>query len=290
MESQLLRAFVAIVDQGSFSGAAEKLHLTQPAVSKRLATLESHLGQLLIERGQRRPVVTDAGRTLLPFARRILDESHNAQMALAGAHLEPGGELSVITSHHIGLHHLPRWLKVYTQRYPVVELNLKFMESERGFEALRSREAELAFVTLNDTLVEQFEIYHRWADPMRFVVAPDHPLAKTNPCRLKDLAGHRAILPAPFTATYQRVSQLFMQQGLPLNAQMPTNYLETIKMMTSVGLGWSILPLTMVDEHLVVVPVEEAPTRDLGAVGLRNRQLGVSAQALIDVAREGAAG
>lgn len=285
MESQLLRAFVAIVDQGSFSGAADKLHLTQPAISKRLATLENQLGQPLIDRGLRKPTVTDAGRTLLPFARRILDEAHNAQMALASGQLRPGGKLSVITSHHIGLHHLPRWLKVYTQRYPTVKLNLQFMESERAYEALRSREAELAFVTLNDKLVEQFEVYHRWPDPMRFVVSPEHPLAQRGSCSLENLAEHQAILPASFTATYQRVAQLFLQQGLPLNAQMPTNYLETIKMMTSVGLGWSILPLTMVDEYLVVLPVEPSPMRELGAVGLRHRQLGASAQALIDVTR-----
>jgi DNA-binding transcriptional LysR family regulator len=286
MDTQLLKAFLAIVDQGSFSAAAERLHITQPAVSKRLATLETQLDQALIERGQRKLVVTEAGRILLPYARRILDESHNARMALAQSESHPGGSLSVITSHHIGLHHLPNWLKVYTQRFPAVQLNLQFMESEQAFDALEKREAELAFVTLNDRSVERFEIHHRWEDPMRFVCARDHPLAKLAQCGLKDLAIHQAILPAPSTATYQRVSQLFLQEGIPLTAQMPTNYLETVKMMTSVGLGWSIMPLNMVDEQLVVLPLAQTPTRYLGAVGLRNRQLGAAAQALIEVAQK----
>lgn len=286
MDTQLLKAFLAIVDQGSFSAGAEKLHITQPAISKRLAVLENRIGQPLIERGQRKPVVTNAGQTLLPYARRILDESHNAQVALEQSDARPGGVLSVITSHHIGLHHLPNWLKVFTRKFPAVRLNLQFMESEQAFDALETREAELAFVTLNDRLVERFDIHHRWEDPMRFVCAPDHPLARFEHCDLQDLAEHQAILPSPSTATYQGVSQLFLQEGIPLNAQMPTNYLETVKMMTTVGLGWSILPLTMVDEQLEVLPLAQSPTRYLGAVGLRNRQLSAAGRALIEVARK----
>lgn len=286
MDTQLLKAFLAIVDQGSFSAAAARLHLTQPAVSKRLATLEHLVGQALIDRGQRRVAVTEAGRILLPYARRIIDETHNASVALSRSGSRPTGSLSVITSHHIGLHHLPNWLKIYTQRFPEVLLNLQFMESEQAFGALEKRDAELAFVTLNEGLVERFEIHHRWADPMRFVCSPEHPLTSLAQCTLQDLARHQAILPAPSTATYQRVSQLFLQEGITLTAQMPTNYLETVKMMTSVGLGWSIMPLNMVDEQLTVLPMDLFPTRYLGAVALRNRQLGASAQALIEVASE----
>lgn len=287
MDIQLLKAFLAIVDHHSFSAAAEKLHITQPAISKRLAALETQLGQVLVDRGQRRPSVTEAGRTLLPYARRILDEGHNARMALARSASLPGGSLSVITSHHIGLHHLPNWLKVYTARFPAVQLNLQFMESEQAFDALATREAELAFVTLNDRLVERFEIYHQWEDPMRFVCGRGHPLAQLSHCDLQELSVHQAILPSPASATYQGVSRLFLQAGIPLSAQMPTNYLETIKMMASVGLGWSILPLNMVDDQLVVLPLPQSPTRVLGAVGLQNRQLGPAAQALIEVARNG---
>lgn len=285
MDIQLLKAFLAIVDQSSFSAAAQRLHITQPAISKRLITLEQQLGQALVERGPRKLILTEAGRTLLPYARRILDESHNARMALAETEARPGGLLNVITSHHIGLHHLPNWLRIFTLKYPAVQLNLQFMESEQAIDALGTREAEFAFVTLNDRLLDRFEIFYRWEDPMRFVCGRDHPLAQYVHCDLGDLSNHQAILPAPSTATYQHVSKLFLQAGMPLSAQMPTNYLETVKMMTTVGLGWSILPLNMVDEQLTVLPLAQKPTRYLGAVGLRNRQLSPAAHALIEVAK-----
>ena len=76
MESNALKAFLTIVDQGSFSEAAEILHLTQPAISKRLASLENRLGEKLIDRSHREIRLTDAGARLLPHARRILEAIH----------------------------------------------------------------------------------------------------------------------------------------------------------------------------------------------------------------------
>src|SRR5690554_361554 len=82
MDANSLKAFLTIVDQGSFSEAAETLHLTQPAISKRLAALETQLGTRLIDRSNREIRLTEAGTRLLPHARRILDEIHNARVAL----------------------------------------------------------------------------------------------------------------------------------------------------------------------------------------------------------------
>lgn len=79
MDANALKAFLTIVDQESFSEAAELLHLTQPAISKRLAALENQLGTKLIDRSNRQVRLTDAGARLLPHARRILDEVHNAR-------------------------------------------------------------------------------------------------------------------------------------------------------------------------------------------------------------------
>ncbi|MDX1455934.1 MAG: LysR family transcriptional regulator, partial [Marinobacter sp.] len=93
MDSNSLKAFVTIVDLGSFSEAAETLHLTQPAISKRLAALENQLGSPLLDRSQRNLQLTEAGARLLPHARRILDEFHNMKVALSASKEDIGGEL-----------------------------------------------------------------------------------------------------------------------------------------------------------------------------------------------------
>ncbi|KPQ01436.1 LysR family transcriptional regulator [Marinobacter sp. HL-58] len=286
MDSNSLKAFLTIVDQESFSEAAELLHLTQPAISKRLAALENQLGTKLIDRSNRQIRLTDAGARLLPHARRILDEVHNARQALSDREGAISGPLSVIASHHIGLHHLPAWLRRLNRDYPEVSLELQFMDSESAFGQMRKRTAELAFVTLSESMDQAFEVHVRWEDTMAFVVSPEHPLASLDKPGLEDLSRYDALLPEAGTATYRTISRLFLDAGLPLKIQMPTNYLETIKMMASVGLGWSVLPVSMVDDTLKVLPVPHSVSRILGAVGLRGRSLSPQARALLDIAAE----
>lgn len=285
MDSNALKAFVTIIDQGSFSEAAETLHLTQPAISKRLAALENLLGTPLVDRSHRKAAPTDAGARLLPHARRILDEIHNARIALTSDG-EVEGELRIIASHHIGLHHLPRWLRRFKREYPQVTLDLQFMESDAAYEQMRKRNAELAFVTLSDSMDPGFDVFAQWADPMGFVVGKEHPLADIGMPSLSDLARYPALLPDTATSTYRVVSRLFLENQLPLHPQMPTNYLETIKMMTSVGLGWSVLPERMVDSGLKVLHLGHPVTRVLGGIGLSGRQLGAAARALLEIVAE----
>ncbi|KXS51292.1 MAG: LysR family transcriptional regulator [Marinobacter sp. T13-3] len=283
MDSNSLKAFLTIVDQGSFSEAAEILHLTQPAISKRLAALETQLGARLIDRSNRDIRLTDAGARLMPHARRILDEIHNARLALSPDSDTVEGELSIIASHHIGLHHLPNWLRRFRRAYPQVTLDLQFMDSDAAYHQMNKRHAELACVTLSDSMNPDFRIHAQWPDPMAFVVGADHPLADLTSPTLADLAEHPALLPDTSTATYRVVSRLFLEANLPLAPLMPTNYLETIKMMTSVGLGWSVLPLSMLDSSLKVLDVGHPVTRVLGAIALSGRQLSNSARAMLAI-------
>ncbi|MGM0569206.1 LysR family transcriptional regulator [Marinobacter sp.] len=286
MDSSALKAFVTIVDQGSFSEAAETLHLTQPAISKRLAALENQLGTPLLERSHRKIRLTDAGARLLPHARRILDEVHNARLALQDGAGEVSGHLALIASHHIGLHHLPAWLQRLSREYPEVSLGLQFMDSEGAYDQMRKRTAELAFVTLSESMDQSLEVHVRWEDRMAFVVAPDHPLATLDRPGLGELSRYDALLPEAGTATYRSVSRLFLGEDLPLSLPMPTNYMETLKVMAGVGLGWSVLPVSMVDDSLKVLSVPHRVSRFLGAVGLRGRTLSPQARALLEIAGE----
>lgn len=286
MDSHMLQAFVTIIDQGSFSEAAERLHLTQPAISKRLSALENITGSRLIDRSNRKIQLTDAGARLLPHARRIIDEVHNAKLALSDRSETVSGRLSVIASHHIGLHHLPAWLRRLNREFPEVSLELKFMDSESALELMEKRTAELAFVTLSESMSPSFQVTVRWEDPMAFVVSPEHPLAALETPTLADLARYDALLPEAGTATYRTVSRLFLDEGLTLQLQMPTNYLETIKVMAGVGLGWSVLPVSMVDSTLIRLPVDYHVSRLLGAIGLKDRSLSPQAKALLAIASE----
>jgi DNA-binding transcriptional LysR family regulator len=107
VDIQNLRAFLLVAETGSFSLAAEKLHLTQPAVSKRIALLEEQLGADLFDRIGRNTSLTEAGTALLPHARAVQRELEAARQSVRDLSGAVAGQLRLATSHHIGLHRLP---------------------------------------------------------------------------------------------------------------------------------------------------------------------------------------
>ena len=281
MDWASLNAFVAVADHGGFSAAAEQLHLTQPAVSKRIAVLEESLQVRLFDRLGRQVLLTEAGRLLLPRARQMLAEGEAARRALQDLGHDIGGRLSLATSHHIGLHRLPSLLRRFSALHPRAALDIRFVDSEQAYAQVLHGDVELAVTTLGPT-DPPLQATTVWDDPLCFAVAPDHPLARLQKVSLADLAAHPAVLPDPGTFTHRIVAEMFARRGLSLRLRMTTNYLETIKMMVSVGLAWSALPRTMVDAQVQVLPVAGVQlSRQLGYVVHGGRTLSRAAQAFI---------
>ncbi|MEF8833550.1 MAG: LysR family transcriptional regulator [Halofilum sp. (in: g-proteobacteria)] len=286
MELTALQAFVAVAEAGSFSRAADTLFLTQPAISKRIAALEDDLRARLFDRMARSVELTEAGRALLPHARRVLAELEASRQVVADLSGTVGGRLRIGTSHHVGLHRLPPILRRYTGRYPDVELDLHFMDSEQACQAVDRGELELAVVTLPESPPETLAVETLWRDPLDFVAAPEHPLARHTWIEVADLAQWPAILPATTTFTRRIVAAALRPSGSQLRIALETNYLETIKMMVSVGLGWSALPRTMNHGELTVLPLEGVRLqRRLGLVARVGRTPANAAGAFVEVAR-----
>lgn len=287
MDIDALSAFVKVVNEKSFSLAAQALHLTQPAISKRIQNLESGLGVKLFERLQKEVILTEAGQTLLPHALAILHSHENALQAIYDMDQEVSGTLRIVASHHIGLHRLPLVLKEYSQRFPKVDLQLNFLDSESAYPYLKQNVADLGFITIPRDIDKGFSLHLKWNDPMSFICSKEHVLADLDSVSPVDLAEHNAILPSKSTLTYRVVEEIFRKYALILDAKIPTNYLETMKMMTSVGMGWSVLPNTMIDEELHVLPTSlPAINRQLGAISYQRKQLSQAARAFIVCAEE----
>ena len=154
MDLASLNTFIAIAELGSFSLAGEKLHITQPAVSKRLAALEEQLEARLFDRLGREVRLTQAGEALLPRAYRIINELEDSKRALQNLNDNVSGCLSLATSHHIGLRRLPPILRSYTRAYPEVVLDISFLDSEVAYNDVLHGRCELALVTLSPQQME----------------------------------------------------------------------------------------------------------------------------------------
>lgn len=293
MDLATLNAFIAIAELGSFSEAAQRLHLTQPAVSKRIASLEQQLNVRLFDRLGREVSLTEAGRALLPRAYQILNVLDDTRRALTNLNGEISGRLTLATSHHIGLHRLPPLLRAFTRAHPRVALDIQFLDSEVAYEEVLHGRAELAVITLAPETREPVHAVKVWDDPLDFVAAPEHPLARHGAVSLADVAHHPAVFPGGNTFTHHIVRRLFEAQGLTPNIAMSTNYLETIKMMVSIGLAWSVLPRTMLDEQVARLPLPGIQlTRQLGYISHTERTLSNAARTfmnLLDAQRDGLA-
>ncbi|MEW8563149.1 MAG: LysR family transcriptional regulator [Candidatus Thiodiazotropha sp.] len=281
MELNTLRAFVQVARDGSFSQAAEHLFLTQPAISKRIASLENELDTRLFDRMGRQVFLTEAGRHLLPRAEHIIDQMSDIRRELANLSGRVAGRLAMATSHHIGLHRLPAVLRSYSDTNPQVELDIRFMESERACQAVEQGELELAVVTLPLNPVDALQSKTIWHDPLLVVVGLDHPLAKLETVSLPELVSYPAVLPTRGTYTRTLIEQRINRHHLQVNCTLSTDYLETLKMMATIGLGWSLLPDILLDDQLVPLQVTELKlSRSLGIVSHRKSTLSNAARVM----------
>ncbi len=286
MQLSQINAFIAVAELESFSLAAEKLHITQPAVSKRIRQLENNLNAELFDRIGKRSILTPNGKAFKPHAERILQELKSYRSGLSQQQDTPSGSLSFATSHHIGLHRLPQILREFKIRYPQVDLDLRFMDSEDACVAIANSELELAIVTLPEIADDKLDCEPIWIDQLVVVMAADHSLAGQQEIDPELLLEHSAILPSPGTFTRKIINNLFAGNKDRLKIVLETNYLETIKVMVSANLGWSILPQSMVDTSLISHSLKGLNLRrPLGIVTRKNRTLSLSSSAMVELLR-----
>ena len=281
MDIQSIEAFLAVSETGSFSRAADALFLSQPAISKRIQTLEHTLDITLFDRVGKSVRMTEAGEALLPSCRRIIEQIEEGKRIISNLRQTTSGVLKLATSHHIGLHRLPPVLYEFASRYPDVELELNFMDSEQACEQIINGDIELAVITLPDRTDQRLEMTPVWDDPLRIIVSKQHPLSAAKTVSIKRLLQVAAILPSRGTYTRRLIDEAL---GLDESVEtlLETHYLETIKAMVQAGLGWSMLPLSMLDDSLVALNVRQGrATRQLGSVVHSMRTKSNAANAMI---------
>lgn len=271
-----------VAETQSFSRAAEKLFITQPAVSKRISTLELALDCKLFDRLGKNIQLTQTGEALIPSYQRILAEISESEHIVSNLRSEVSGHLQFGTSHHIGLHRLPPFLARYTRKYPDVELDIQFMDSEQAAALILKGSIELALITLPDDIEKPLTLIPVWTDTMRCVVAKDHELARQTHVTLKQLSEHGVLLQSQSTHTRDIIDQALKLKS-DIKVIMESNYLETIKAMIQNGLGWGVLPDSMLDDSLQVLDIKDVKMeRHLGVLLHASRTLSSPAKALLE--------
>lgn len=239
-----LRAFVAVCDQGSFSGAARKLRRAQSAISHAIKALESAFDVELFERSTRKAQLTAAGRSLLPDARAVIsrtEEMKNRAGSIAKAGVP---QVSVAIDAYFPRAHLIDCLQTLQAEFPTAAINLRITTMQGGEKLVLERVCALAVTIENVPEVNPDAIERSWLceKEMVTVCAPSHPLASTSqPVPRDEFGRHIQIV-----VTDNQPEAEKTQQGVAGKRQWLVNDLDAKRDLLEAGLGWGHLPLHLV--------------------------------------------
>ena len=250
MEIRQLKAFIAIVETGTFTAGAGRVHVTQAAISMQIKQLEVELGAPLFVRAPRRVLLTQAGEMLLERARRILRE-HEA--ALNELHELAGAERGRIrigsASAMVSANPLPSILKDLRARHPRAEVSLVSGTSEELVEKLLEGDLDVAFVSLPvEAHGIEAEVLNQ--DEIVAIGPPNHALAGRKVLTAQDLAGEKLILGEKGGNTRRLIDEFFANANLHPVVAMELSRLDAIKGMVEAGLGVGLVPLASVREEV----------------------------------------
>lgn len=272
MEIHQLRYFVAVAEEGSFSHAAEREHVSQPSLSQQIHKLEAELNQQLFDRLPRSVVLTEAGRCLLPYAKQILTAIGDAGRSVAALGDEVAGRLSVGAIPSIALYVLPRLIRSFQRSYPKVAFEL--FEDTTDKLAQRLEDGTLDVVLASSAAHAPTLTQHSLGKEPLFLLLPEkHRLARKRTIKWSDLASEKFLLLHEVHSLSIQVRQLLAANNLNPELVLQGAQLVTIARMVAAGLGVTVIPQMMAETEFikgcVAVPfAPPVPTREL--VLLRN--------------------
>ena len=287
MNLQHLRYFLAVAQNGGFTQAARRLHVTQPTVSNGIAELERALGVKLFNRGSRHVDLTIEGRDLVNYAVQVQDLLEEAQDRLQRRDVLPGEGFQFGAIDAAVIYLLPDILKEYIGTYPEVELSVQVAPSRYLVEDLLLNRSEFALISLpfNHTKIETTAIYQ---DAMPLVVSPDHAFVRRASVELEEVVQEPLILFHADSVSRTIVDERLAEAGLAPTVVMEMRSPEAMRRLVEVGVGVSFLPQLVVREGVaagVLCPVEVegvAFHRRIGVAWRRGRYFGPGIRALLD--------
>ncbi len=271
MELRQLEAFVTVAQLASFTKAARVLHLTQPAVTRQVAALESELGTLLFDRLGKKIQLTSAGEALLPRAEALLQGVEEARRAVAEVAAGTTGKLTIAASSTLAAYVVPKLLRAFQAAHPGIELALRTGLSAQVRELVRTGAADVGLATTEGESQEEtsgpLELHRLGRYETVLVVPPGHRLARHAHAAPGDLAGEPLLAMEPGTNLRAFVDRLLAHSGVEARITMELDSVEAIKRMVEAGIGVTLLPKVAAESEaeagrLVALPLSGVPLPD----------------------------
>ncbi|HUP45781.1 MAG TPA: LysR family transcriptional regulator [Thermoanaerobaculia bacterium] len=245
MDLRQLQMFRAVAEEGAFTRAAGRLHVSQSAISRQLQLLEQELGTLLLHRSAKGVTLTPHGELLLATATRIDREVQDAVAQISDTQKRLRGSLTVGGGMTVSLYVLPKLLKKFRARHKDVDLHVITGEADVLIRKLRTRQLDLALLTL-PIVEEDLDVRPVMKEELVVVTEGNHPLARERSVDARTLGRYPLILFEPGSNTRRVLDEFFRDEEVPMKIAMETQNVQIIKAMVSNGLGVSLLPYSAI--------------------------------------------
>jgi LysR family hydrogen peroxide-inducible transcriptional activator len=289
MEIHQLRYFVAVAEVGSFGGAARRCHVSQPSLSQQIRKLELELGHRLFDRLGRRIAITEIGRALLPKASRILADLRSIEDHL-DEEIEAGrGLLTVGAIPTMAPYLLPPAVRLFSERFPHAELELREDFTEGLIERLLHGEIDLAFMS-TPVEHESIELEVLGTEPLWLAISREGPLRDRRSVSLRDLEKLPTILLEDMHCLGRQVDDYYRTMRIQRRVVCRTSQLTTILELVRSGLGVALVPRMSAsaasDDPLQFLPIRsQPPQREIAAARLAGRSRSFLADRFLECLR-----
>ena len=277
IENFKLKVFRVVADTLNFRRAADELHLTQPAITSQIKSLEEGLGIALFDRISRDIRLTPAGTTLLQYVRRIEAISNDAVAALATFGGQEGIEISIGASHTIAVYLLPRLLLTLQKDWPKLRIHIMGGSTNEILHALTMHQIGVGLIEAPafrpDLKIEVFG-----EDELALIVRPDHRWAEKTELRAAELVQEPILLREVGSGMRKFVEEYLERNGVlrqQLRTSIDMNSTEGILAAVEAGLGIGFVPCAVLDKALMtgsvkVIPLVKGPVRRQLSIVLLN--------------------
>ena len=291
MEMAQLEYFSKVVQEKSFSKAADRVFRTQPAVSIAIRRLEDEIGLPLLDRTQKTPLLTDAGKVVYDYAQRILALRDQVGEAIAELQSLKRGLVRVGANESTSLYLLPELILAFREKHPEVKVEIFRHVSNRLPREVLERNVDFALMASEpaDRDLESFPVLK---DELILIMSPKHDLASRSSVKIKELGGESFIAHNVTSGSRMKVIEAFARQHTPLNIALELATIETIKRFVQKRVGLAFVPRMCVKEELergvlVTVPVRGLThNRTLWAAHRRGSNLSPAAAAFLKILKE----
>ena len=262
MEMAQLEYFSKVVQERSFSKAADRVFRTQPAVSIAIRRLEEEIGLPLLDRSQKTPVLTDAGRVVYDYAQRILSLRDQVGQAISELQSLKRGRVRVGANESTSLYLLPDLILSFRDQYPDIKVEIYRHVSNLLPREVLERNVDFALMA-SEPADRDLEAFPVLKDELVLIMSPKHPLAGRPSVKVKDLGKESFVAHNVVTGSRLKVIEAFARQHTPLNIILELATIETIKRFVQKRVGLAFVPRMCVKDELERGVLSSVPVRGL---------------------------